>query len=167
MTKNQKTILLAVIGAVLMLIVVVVGVGVWAVRSMVDNANMDQATATRTMDDVRARFAHAMPVMELQPGGLTLSRRPPDTKPPGELKTLHILRWSVRDGRLARVELPFWLLRMRDSPIDVVYQGEPGSSGLSVRTPSRVHMSDLERFGSALLIDGDMPDGGHLLIWSD
>ena len=167
MTKNQKTVLFVVIGVIVMLIVVVVAVGVFAVRSMFDNLATEQATASKTMDDVRARFAHAMPLMELQPGGVTLSRKPPDTPPSGKLKTLHVLHWNVHENRLSRIEVPFWLLRMRDSPIEVMYQSDPGAGGLQVRTPSRVRLSDLERFGSALLIDGDMPDGGHLLVWSD
>src|SRR5262245_58987557 len=100
MTKNQKTVLFVVIGVVVMLIVAVAAVGVFAVRSMFDNIATDQATATKTMDDVRAKFAHAMPVLELQPGGVTLSRRPPDTPPPGKLKTLHVLHWSVHESRL-------------------------------------------------------------------
>jgi hypothetical protein len=166
MTKNQKTILFAVIGVVVMLVLAVIGVGVWFVRSLVDNVAMDQAAATKTMDDVRARFAAATPVLDVRPGGVTLVRKPPETAPPGELKTLHILRWDVHRDRLSRLEIPFWLLRMREMPIDVFYSDEAGS-GARVRMPSTIRMSDIERFGSALIVDGDMPDGGHLLIWSD
>jgi hypothetical protein len=57
---------------------------------------------------------------------------------------------------------------MKEMPIEVFYSDEASSgTGLRVRTPSTIRVSDLERFGSALLVDGDMPDGGHVLIWSE
>jgi hypothetical protein len=166
-TKKAQTILLAVIGVVAILVIAIVGVGVWVARSMVNNTDMDQASATQTMEDVRARFAHATPVLDIRPGALTMSRRPPDVQPPGELKTLHILRWDVHEERLTRVDVPFWLLRMRNGPIDVMYEGDPNPSGLRMKTSTSIRVADIERFGPALLVDGDMPDGGHVVIWSE
>lgn len=167
MTKKAQTILLAIIGIGLVLVIVVVGVGVWAVRSMVNNADMDPATATKAMDDVRARFGQVMPVFDVRPGGVTMSRVPPDTRPPGELKTLHILRWDVHEERLTRVDIPFWMIRMRNSSLDVTADGSVTPGGASLRTSTKIRVEDVERFGSALLVDGDLPDGGHLVIWSE
>jgi hypothetical protein len=165
MTKKQQTILLAIIGVFVVLVIVIVGAGVFVARSLFDNVTMDEATATRTMDDVRTRFANAVPVLDVHPQGLTMSRQPPDSRPPGELTTLHILRWNVEEDRLTRVELPFWLLRLRDSPIDVMY--EDGSSGLRTRTSTSIRVSDIERFGPALLVDGPLPDGGRVVVWTE
>ena len=167
MTKTQKTILLAVLGSIAMVVIAVVVVGVWAFRSMVDNTPMDETSAAKVMEDVRARFQHSEPVLDIQPGSLRLSRRPPDTKPAGQLKTLHVIRWDIHEERLSRIEVPFWLLRLSDDPIDVIYEDQPSESGLKVRTPSSVTVEEIERFGPALLVDGQMPDGGHLLVWSD
>ena len=167
MAKTQKTVLLAVLGFFAMLVITVVVVGVWAFRSMVDNRYMDEPSAAKIMEDVRARFQHTPPVLDLKPGALTLSRRPPDTKPRGELKTLHVLRWDIHEDRLSRIEVPFWLLRLSDDPIDVIYEEQPNESGFRVRSPGSVRVEEIERFGPALLVDGDMPDGGHLLVWSD
>lgn len=167
MTKKQQTILLAVIGGVAVIAIAVIAAVIWATTSMVDNAEMDEASATKQMQAVRARFGNASPVLALGPVGITMSRRPPDAPPPGELKTLHIIRWNVQEEQLTRVDIPFWLLRLRDGPIDVSYEGERNESGLKVRTSSSVRVSDIERFGSALLVDGDIPDGGHVLIWTD
>jgi hypothetical protein len=167
MTKKQQTILLAVIGILAILVIVVVGVGVWVVRSMVNNTDMDQAAATKTMEDVRARFGQAMPVFDVRPSGVTMSRVPPDTPPPSELKTLHILRWDVHEERLTRVDIPFWVIRMRNSSLDVMNDGSVSPGGARLRTSTKIRVEDIERFGSALLVDGDMPDGGHLVIWSE
>jgi hypothetical protein len=172
MTKKQQTILLAVIGSVVMVAIAVVVVGIWAFRSMVENTEMDGPSAAKMMDDVRARFRHAPPVLDVRPGAVTLSRRPPDAKAAHELTTLHISRWDIHEQRLARVEVPFWLLRMKETPINVIVENEVGNTaeadgGTKVRTPLSVTVADIERFGPALLVDGDTPDGGHLLVWSD
>ena len=78
-----------------------------------------------------------------------------------------MLRWDIHEERLSRLEVPFWLLRLSDDPIDVIYEDRSGESGLKVRTPSSVTVEEIERFGPALLVDGQMPDGGHLMVWSD
>lgn len=167
MTKKQQTILLAVIGSVAMVAIAVLVVGVWAFRSMVDNSQMDETSAAKIMEDVRERFQHAPPVLDLRPGALTLSRQPPESQPANDLKTLHILRWDIHEQRLSRIEVPFWLLRLNGGPFDVMYQSEASESGVRLAVPSSLHIADIERFGPALLVDGNMPDGGHLVIWSD
>jgi hypothetical protein len=166
-TKKQQTILLAIIGVVAILAIVAVGVGVLVVRSLVDNTNLDQTSATKAMEDVRARFGHVMPAFDVQPGGVTMARRPPDARPSGDLKTLHVLRWDVHDERLTRVDLPFWMIRWRNSSFDVMSAGDTDQSGGQLRTTTTIRVADVERFGSTLLVDGAMPDGGHLMIWSE
>jgi hypothetical protein len=166
-TKKQQTILIAVIGVVAILVIVVVGVGVWVFRSVVNNTNMDQTSAANAMEAVRARFGHEMPAFDVHPGGLTMLRRPPDAQPSGELTTLHVLRWDVHEERLTRADIPFWLIRWRNSSLDVTSAADPNQGGLRVRTATTIRVSDIERFGSTLLVDGDMPDGGHLMIWSE
>ena len=167
MTKKAQTILLAVIGVLTVVVIVVVGVGIWAVRSMVSNADMDPASAAKTMDDVRERFGQVKPVFDVRPGGVTMLRMPPDTRPPGELKTLHILRWDVHEERLTRVEIPFWIIRMRNASFDVMSDGSVTPGGAGLKASTKIRVDDIERFGSALLVDGDLPDGGHLVIWSE
>ena len=56
---------------------------------------------------------------------------------------------------------------MRNGPIDVMYEGDPNPSGLRMKTSTSIRVADIERFGPALLVDGDMPDGGHVVIWSE
>ncbi len=167
MTKKQQTILLAIIGSVAVIVIAVVAVGVWVMTSMVNNAEMDEAAAAKQMQEVRAKFGQAMPVFDVQPSGVTMSRVPPDTSPPGDLKTLHILRWDVHQERLTRVDIPFWVIRMRNSSLDVMSDGSVSPGGASLRTSTKIRVEDVERFGSTLLVDGDLPDGGRVLVWSD
>jgi len=162
MTKKQKTILLAVLGVVSVLAIAVIGTGIWVVRSMVENVSMNEAEATRSFDDVRARFGDTGPVISLRDGPVLL-RRAPETQTAAALKTLHILRWDGRAERMSRIDVPFSLLRMRDGLFRV--KAEADTNGLSFSTSLRV--ADIERYGPALLVDDSMPNGDHVLVWSD
>ena len=79
------------------------------------------------------------------------------------LKTLHIQRWDDHTERMSRIDLPFSLLRMKDGLFRL--KADPNATGLSLSTPLRV--ADVERYGPALLVDDNMPNGDHVLIWSD
>jgi hypothetical protein len=163
MTKKQQTILLAVLAALVVIVIAVVVAGVWIFRSIVHNETMTETAATKTLDEVRARFAGVTPVIALRPTGPVLLRPAPETTPPSELRTLHILRWSVEDEELSRVELPFAILRMRDAPFRL--QMDRDDTGASISTSLRI--ADIERYGPTLLMDDRLPDGGHVLVWSD
>jgi hypothetical protein len=162
MTKKQRTILLAVLAIAGVLVIAVVGTGIWILRSLVENVSMNEAAATRSFDDVRARFGDTGPVVALREGPVLL-RRPPETQPAATVKTLHILRWDDGAERMSRIDLPFSLLRMRDGLFRL--KAEPNATGLSFSTSLRV--SDIERYGPALLVDDTMPNGDRVLIWSD
>jgi len=162
MTKKQKTILLAILAIAGVLVIAVVGTGIWVVRSLVENVSMSEAAATRSFDDVRARFGDAGPVVGLRDGPVLL-RRPPETPPAATLKTLHILRWDSRAERVSRIDLPFSLVRMKDGLFRL--KADPNATGLSFSTSLRV--ADIERYGPALLVDDNMANGDHVLIWSD
>ena len=162
MTKKQKTLLLAVLGVVSVLAIAVIGTGIWIVRSMVENVPMNEAEATRSFDDVRARFGDTGPVISLRDGPVLL-RRAPETLTAAALKTLHILRWDGRAERMSRIDIPFSLLRMKDGLFRL--KAEADTHGLSFSTSLRV--ADIERYGPALLVDDTMPNGDHVLVWSD
>jgi len=162
MTKKQRTILLAILAIAGVLVIAVVGTGIWVVRSLVENVSMSEAAATRSFDDVRARFGDRGPVFGLRDGPVLL-RRPPETQPAATLKTLHIQRWDDHTERMSRIDLPFSLLRMKDGLFRL--KADPNSTGLSFSTSLRV--ADIERYGPALLVDDNMANGDHVLIWSD
>jgi hypothetical protein len=163
MTKKQQTILLAVIASVAVIVIAVVAAAVWIFTSVVHNETMTETAATKTLEDVRARFNGVTPVIALRPTGPVLLRRAPDTKPPGELRTLHILRWNIQDEEMSRVEMPFAILRLRNAPFRL--QMDRDDAGGSISTSLRV--ADIERYGPTLLMDDRLPDGGRVLIWSD
>ena len=163
MTKKQRTILLAILGVAGVLVIAVVGTGIWIVRSVVQNVSMNEAAATKSFDEVRARFGNAGPVVALRGDGPVLLRRPPETQPSVTLRTLHMLRWNGCAERMSRVDLPFSILRMRDGMFRL--RADPDATGLSFSTSLSV--ADIERYGPSLLVDDNMPNGDRLLVWAD
>ena len=163
MTKKQQTILLAVIASVAVIVIAIVAAAVWIFTSVVHNETMTETAAAKTLEDVRARFGGVTPVIALRPTGPVLLRPAPDTKPSGDLRTLHILRWNTEDEEMSRVELPFAALRLKDGPFRL--QMDRDEAGGSISTSLSV--ADIERYGPTLLMDDRLPDGGHVLIWSD
>jgi hypothetical protein len=163
MTKKHRTILLAILGVLGVFVIAVVGTGIWIVRSHVENVSMDEATASRSFDDIRSRFGNTGPVIALRGDGPVLLRRPTETQPAGPVATLHILRWNGRAERMSRIDVPFSLLRMRDGLFWL--RAEPDATNLSFSTSLRV--SDIERYGPAVLVDDTMPNGERVLVWSD
>jgi hypothetical protein len=162
MTKKQRTILLAILAIAGVLAIAVVGTGIWIFRSLVENVSMNEAAATRSFDDVRARFGDTGPVVALRDGPVLL-RRPPETQPAATLKTLHIMRWDDRAERMSRIDLPFSLLRMKDGLFRL--KAEPNATVLSFSTSLSV--AKIERYGPALLVDDRLPNGDRVLVWSD
>jgi hypothetical protein len=163
MTKKQQTILLAVLASLVVIVIAVVVAGVWIFTSIVHNETMTETAATKTLDEVRARFGGVTPVIALRPTGPVLLRPAPETRPPGELRTLHILRWNIQDEEMSHVELPFAILRLRDAPFRL--QMDRDNGGVSLSTSLRI--ADIERYGPTLLMDDRRPDGGRVVMWSD
>ena len=64
---------------------------------------------------------------------------------------------------MSRIDVPFSLLRMRDGLFWL--RAEPDATNLSFSTSLRV--SDIERYGPAVLVDDTMPNGERVLVWSD
>lgn len=165
MKKRTANILLAVFATIVVCVLVLVAGGVWLVHSVFHRQTTNEATATATLDAARARFKGAAPVFALQDGAPVLTRPVPTTDSGIHLRTMHVILWDSDQQTLTEADVPLALLRLRDSPIDVM-QFANGSAGYSRRVVS-IRMSELDRFGSALLLDQAMEDGHRLLVWTE
>ena len=162
MTKKQTTIL-AIVGTAVLLCVVVLAAALMFIRSTIHRQETDDQTAAATMNAAREKFNGAIPVIELRPGGPVYTRPVPDG-PAAPLHRVHVLAWDPDDQSLARMDMPFALLRWKDAPFTVA---SGVADTFSLDRAVSIKASDLERFGPALLLDQDMPDGTHTLIWTD
>jgi len=162
MQKRHVNIILGVLAFFVICAVLLVAGGAWVALSILDHEQADEVRASSAFAAVRAQFAGTKPVFELGPNGPVLTRAVPAV-PRVRLQTMHVLNWSAEDESLTRAEIPFSLLRLKEGPIEIAAQGRPG---FSVRRGGSIQVSDIERFGPALLMD-HQEDGHRILIWTD
>jgi len=164
MAGKVKTWVWVVIGLVVACVLGVIAmavVGVLFVRSHVDIRSTTTAAVTEDFQTVRARFTNQKPLIELDERGNFLHAnvdRPSGTARP---QTLNIMAYDPGEKHVVRVNVPFWILRlkMRGTRIDV------GGNDVDL-AKLRLTVEDLERFGPTLILDQKDSDGARVLIWS-
>lgn len=74
---------------------------------------------------------------------------------------------------LSRVTVPLWISRIAAEPLPLEALDGVGDQGLGAILEAQrrgnelnIRISDLERYGSTLLIDGTTPDGKQVLMWN-
>jgi hypothetical protein len=65
------------------------------------------------------------------------------------------------DGRIVRVNVPFWLVRMKMSGATIDLNGKHMNL-----EDLRLSVEDLERFGPTLIVDHRNTTGERVLVWS-
>ena len=71
------------------------------------------------------------------------------------------MAFDSHDEKVVRLELPFWLLRLKvgGSRFDI------GGGNVDL-AKLRLTVEDLERYGPTLILDQKDSDGSRVLIWS-
>lgn len=142
-------------------VIAMAAAGLWFVKSHVDVRTMTTAAATEDFLTVRQRFAAQQPLIELDEHGSFLranTDRPAGTKRP---QTLNVMAFDSHDEKIVRMELPFWLLRLKGGGgrFDI------GRSNVDLAR-MRITVEDLERYGPILILDQKDSDGSRVLVWS-
>jgi len=162
MKRSHATILMTVIGVLVFLSVVGLSLGAWFFASVFERDTADEPAAVASFDEIRQRFANVDPVFGITGDEQAEVRRaPPPTVPGPRLERLQVLSWDPDDMGLARVTLPFWLLRLKTGPLDV--------SGKMMIDHHHVDVTveQIERYGPTLLVDHQGRGGDRLLVWTE
>lgn len=167
MASRVPTWVWVVIGVVALCIIgllAVAGMGVYFVARQVDSEAASPARAEEAFDRERGRFKDQKPVIEIDDDDRVKSETlKAALKTPGDgrkLKHLSILAWDADDERLVRIEVPFWLLRLKEDPLDIL--ADSGIRGERIR----ITVDDIERMGPRLLIDHRGRRGDRVLVWT-
>ena len=162
MTKRNATILFAVVGILGFVVVVCVAAAAWFFVAVFERGTADERTVISELADIRQRFGGAPAVFALDEDAedVKVVREPP-RGPAAELNTLHAIVWNPDESAVVRMDLPFWLLRLKKGPIDVTTR--------TVAATNRLHLTvaDVERYGPAVLVDFEDRDGERLFVWTD
>lgn len=165
MADRKRRWLSIAVGIVFLLVCVAIGLVVVAVsvfRESVDTQTATADSAEVAFDEVLRRFPDRQPLIEISEGGtrratIAAAAHPASTV---ELQSMKILVWDPDDARLARVTLPFWLLRMKSGPIEL------GQYGHGLDDEAReLRIEDLEEYGPGIVIAHTARRGERVLVW--
>ena len=171
--SRSTTVLLRVVGALLAVGVVVLLAAGWWVGSLYQSEQMDSAHASAAFAEVRARFPGMEPALEIREARLVVLREPaaPSSRRP---VAAHMLIWQPRERILSRFTLPLWTSRLATEPLPLEALAGVANQGLGGLLDAKrrghelnIRISDLERYGRTLLLDGVTADGTHVILWNE
>ncbi len=161
--KTWVWVVLSIIVVGILGIVAMAGIGVYYFSQHIETKTASPANAARDFDQVKAQFTGQKPLIELDERGRYLrshtSRKPPvNAKPPD---SINVMAFDPDDGRIVRVNVPFWLVRMKMSGATIDLNGNHMNL-----EDLRLTVEDLERFGPTLIVDHRNATGERVLVWS-
>jgi hypothetical protein len=141
-------------------VIAMAAAGLWFVKSHVNIQNTSPAMASADFQTIRARFPEQKPLIELDEHGNFMHAN--TDRAPGTLRpqTLNIMAFDSHDEKVFRLDLPFWMLRLKSQARVQVGGGSVDLAKL------RLTVEDLERYGPILILDQKDSDGSRVLIWS-
>ncbi|HEX2456855.1 MAG TPA: hypothetical protein VHI99_24365 [Vicinamibacterales bacterium] len=144
-------------------VVAIAGAGFYFFTRHVETHETSPAAAARDFEQVKERFSGQKPLIELDTKGRFLKSNLDRPAPPNATrpKDLYVLAFDPDDGRIVKVSIPFWLLRlkMRGATIDL-------NGNRMDLEDLKLTVEDLERFGPTLIVDHSSASGDHVLVWS-
>jgi hypothetical protein len=161
--KAWVWVVLAVVAIGVLGVVAMAGVGVYFFSQHIDTRTASPANAAHDFEKAKARFADQKPLIELDEHGRYLrshtNRKPPaNAKPP---ESINVLAFDPDDGRIVRVNIPFWLVRMKMRGATIDFNGNHMNL-----EDLKLTVEDLERFGPTLIVDHRTSTGERVLVWS-
>ena len=159
--KTWVWVVLGVVTLGILGVIAVAAAGIWFFRTHIDSRTATVATASTEFEHIRRQFPKQKPLIELDEHDHFL--RANTDRPAGTVRpeSLNVLAFDPDDGRVVRVTIPFWLLRlkMRGTRIDV------GNDRLDLED-LKLTVEDLERYGPTLIVDHAGRHGERVLVWS-
>ncbi|MBW8894668.1 MAG: hypothetical protein JF613_00560 [Acidobacteria bacterium] len=144
-------------------VVAMAGIGLYFFSQHVETRTVSPANAARDFEQVKVRFAGEKPLIELDEHGRYLRSNtdrtpPPNAKPP---ESINVMAFDPNDGRIVRLTIPFWLVRMKMRGTTIDLNGKHMDL-----EDLRLTADDLERFGPTLIVDHKSGSGERVLVWS-
>lgn len=155
-------IIVGVFAAGILCFVTLAAAGLWFVKTHVHIESTSTAAPPSDFETTRKTFEGQRPLIELDDRGHFL--RANTDRPEGKIRpqSLNVMAFDPHDGKVFRMDLPFWLLRLKSMGRNSVFVNG-GSVDLR-----ELHLTveDLERYGPSLIVDHTGTDGARVLVWS-
>jgi hypothetical protein len=156
-----------VVGLVIFVVLVAVGlIGslVYIVKRDVKVQTMTAEEGQAEFDRLVSRMAGQKPFIDLpapDSDGLPLVHRELETHGTGSISTVHIRVWSPAKKTIARIDLPFWLMRLGGNKPFTVNAGSMNEVQLHV-TPE-----EIDRRGPGLIVLWTTSRESRLIVWTE
>jgi hypothetical protein len=170
MASSRKTwisILIASVIIVCLLALAAVGGTAFFIYRHVNATFTNESTADREFASLRARFTGQQALIEIRHNDEPVVRADllknatPNDKP---LESLRVLAYDDNAGKLVRVSIPFWLLRILPSKNLSFLNDE----GIDIDTHRiRLTLEDIERRGPGLILDTKDRRGSTVIVWTE
>jgi hypothetical protein len=164
--RTRRTWVSIVIAALIIAGVVVVGfvAGTYVfLHSHLQGENLPPDRAIAEVAAARARFPGATPLIEIASDGQPVLHRSQGSER-RPVAAMHILSYDSDGGRVTRLDLPGWFVRV------VSGGGHIRLANLGFSDDGdemqRLTLEDLERHGPGLVLDVDR-HGSHVLVWTE
>jgi hypothetical protein len=152
-----------VFGVAVFIAFIAIGAVVFSLVWVRDHLTLETVTAAgadHAFDEVRQRYRDKPPLLEMH--GPAVARRNPPAADAARtrLTTMHVLAWDADEGRMARFDIPFWFLRLKETPI----RFGTYASGLDDLNVS-LTASEIERYGPGIIVDISRAGRDSALLW--
>jgi hypothetical protein len=144
-------------------IVAMAGAGLYFASQHIRTHEASPASAARDFEEVKKQFATQKPLIELDERGRFLHSNT-DREPPPNAKApdaVYVMAFDPDDGRVVRLSIPFWLLRLKSGNQTIDFNGRRMDL-----EDLKLTVEDLERFGPTLIVDHKDRGGERVLVWS-
>ena len=161
--KTWVWVLLGVIVTCVVGVVAVAGAGFYFFTRHIETRTVSPATATREFEEVKAQFVGQKALVELDRHGSFVRSNPerPAARNGRVPEELNVMAFDPDDGRVVRIKIPFWLLRLKTHGSNINFNGRRMDL-----EDLKLSVADLERFGPTLIVDHSGIDGKRVLVWS-
>jgi len=163
MAERKRRWVPIVVGVVFLVVCVAIGAMIVVAslfRESVDQRTTNVDEATVAFEEVRHRFGDRPPLLEIVD---ERPRRVATIEPRSTVALQHvkILVWDPAESHLTQVTLPFWLVRLKSTPIDL------GSyaAGVGDGEGNDLRVEDLEAYGPGIVVEHTARRGERLLVW--
>jgi len=164
MAVSRKTwiwIIVSVIGFGVLCMIALAGFGMYFVSHHVQTRRATTAEAFGAFDEAKGKFKDEKPVFDMDNVEHPRQTREWSAMPTSttQASDVWVLAWDPDRERLARVSIPFWILRLGKRKIDI-------SAGRFNFERLELDINELQRVGPVLLFDFHTPNGERVLIWT-
>jgi hypothetical protein len=159
--KTWVWVVAGIVGVGILCLIAIAAAGLWFAKTHVNVTSASRATVSQEFEQVRSRFATQKPLIEIDDRGRYVHANTDRPAAGPRPESLNILAFDPRNDRVVKMDVPFWLLRlkMRGTRISL------GGSSMDLNDLN-ITVEDLERWGPTLIVDHTGSDGARVLVWS-